>query len=220
MSRLSIVVPRLSSTVGKVASYFLFRLWFACEKLFLRLNRTQWEKLYGSFDETNYDRFTLVGLPNESGVALGEIVKWAQDISPPPKRALLAGETKSVASIYGKKIRLGCIETAGLGNVDHEWNFEHSPPEMDKYDLIISQAVLEHLVNPYKHISDLASLLTPGGFLIVHTVVPGFPYHRYPIDTCRFHPDWFEEMAKRLGVDIVKKRIHGTYLFYMYRKVA
>ena len=83
---------------------------------------------------------------------------------------------------------------------------------MGQFDLIISQAILEHLLNPYKHMYDLASLLAPKGFLIIHTVCPGHPYHRHPIDACRFYPDWFEEIAKRLNLNIIKKRIKDNKL--------
>ena len=50
---------------------------------------------------------------------------------------------------------------------------------------------------------------------------PGGPYHRHPIDACRFYPDWFEEIAKRLNLNIIKKRINDNKLnniFYMFQK--
>ena len=178
----------------------------------------QWQKIYGDFDETNYERFTEYGLPNETSYYHGEIIKWATDITPLPKRTLLAGDNRNTAKRLQQIIQVELINTTGLSDVDYPWDFEESPPQMGKYDLLISQAILEHLLSPYKHISDLASLLAPGGFLIVHTQCPGFPYHRYPIDTCRFYPDWFEEAADRLGLDIVKRRIKGTHIFYMYKK--
>lgn len=181
----------------------------------------KWEEIYGEFDKTDYEDFTLRGLPNEATLYFGEIIKWAQDINPAPKRVLLAGENNDTARHLQPEIRVEHIYTSGLSNVDYEWNYENDPPQMGSFDLIISQAILEHLLNPYKHMYDLASLLTPGGYLIVHSVCPGHPYHRYPIDACRFYPDWFEEIAKRLNLDIIKKRIKDTInnqIFYMYQK--
>lgn len=180
-----------------------------------------WEEIYGEFDKTDYEDFTLRGLPNEATFYFGEIIKWAQDINPTPKRALLAGENNNTAKYLQPEIRVEHICTSGLLNVDYEWDFEKPPPQMGPFDLIISQAILEHLLNPYKHMSDLSDLLAPGGYLIVHSVCPGHPYHRYPIDACRFFPDWFEETAKRLNLDIIKKRIKDTkdnHIFYMYQK--
>jgi len=197
--------------------------WFI-QKLYLRQREEEinrWEKIYGEFDKTNYEDFTLRGLPNEASFYFGEIIKWAQDITPRPRRTLLAGENKNVVKYLQPKIQVKDICTTGLLNIDYEWNFENSPPKMGEFDLIISQAILEHLLNPYKHMCDLASLLAPGGFLIVLTVGPGHPYHRYPIDACRFYPDWFEETAKRLNLDIVKKRVKdpkNNYIFYMFQK--
>lgn len=81
--------------------------------------------------------------------------------------------------------------------------------------------MMEHLVDPYKHMKDLSSLLEEEGYLIVHTVMPGFMYHRHPVDTIRFFPDWFEEVAskKRLNLKIVSKYVRDFHIFYMYKKI-
>jgi SAM-dependent methyltransferase len=180
----------------------------------------EWEKIYGSFDKTNYEADTIRNLPSESSVYHGEIIKWAQDIFPPPKRVLLSGESKSTAEYVQEKIKAKKVYTAGLADVNYKWDFEENPPRMGQFDLIISQAILEHLINPYKHVQDLVRLLLPGGYLIVHSVIPGFWYHRFPIDTVRFFPDWFQEIAKRLDLSVIKKRIKKTHIFYMYNKIS
>jgi len=173
-----------------------------------------WEKLYGKFDRGSYTRYELWGLPNECKGYSGIILKWAQDISPMPQRVLLAGEKRDVVGylrFLGEEI---C--TAGLSEADYKWNFENDPPQqMGKFDLIISQAILEHLLNPYKHLAALANLTITGGHLIIYGAKSGFPYHRFPIDACRFYPDWFEEMAQRLNLSIIKKHIG---IFYMFQK--
>jgi len=69
-----------------------------------------------------------------------------------------------------------------------------------------------------KHVSDLASLLDEGGYLIVHTVLPGFFYHRVPIDCFRFYPDWFEVVAMRLGLRVVDKQISVFNITYKFQK--
>ena len=194
------------------------------EKLCVKQHEMEWktwENIYGEFDKTDYEDFTLRGLPNEATFYFGEIIKWAQDIRPEPKRVLLAGENNNTVRHLQPEIGVEHIYTSGLSNVDYEWNYENDPPAMGSFDLIISQAMLEHLLNPYKHMCDLANLLTPGGYLIVHSVCHGYPYHRYPIDAFRFFPDWFEEIAKRLNLDIIKKRIkdiRNNHIFYMYQK--
>lgn len=211
------IINYLINVNNRITDFFIQRIYSKQHKKEIR----RWEEIYGKFDKTNYENFTLRGLPNEASFYFGEIIKWTQDITPRPKRTLLAGEDNNVVKYLQPKLKVENICTTGLLNVDYKWDFEESPPPMDQFDLIISQAILEHLLNHYKHMCDLASLLAPGGFLIIHTVCPGHPYHRYPIDACRFYPDWFEEIAKRLGLDIIKKRIKDNklnHIFYMYQK--
>ena len=177
----------------------------------------QWESLYGDFDKSNYTEFTINNLPNESRLCHGEIIKWSSDIS--PKRVLLAGDNISAAARLKNIINAGEVLTAGLSNADYIWNFEQDVPAIPcKFDLIVSQAIFEHLMNPYKHLQDLSKLLQIKGHIIIHTVMPGFQYHRYPIDSFRFFPDWFEECAKRFDLIVIKRRIKGTHIFYMYQK--
>jgi hypothetical protein len=210
--------PRLiNKTRKKIGDW-----WF--QKMCINQRETEWktwENIYGEFDKTDYEDYTLRGLPNEATFYFGEIIKWAKDIHPAPRRALLAGENLNTARQLQPEIGVEHIYTSGLSNVDYEWNYENDPPAMGSFDLIISQAMLEHLLNPYKHMYDLVSLLTPGGYLIVHSVCHGHPYHRYPIDAIRFFPDWFEEIAKRMNLDIIKKRLKDArhnHIFYMYQK--
>ena len=102
--------------------------------------------------------------------------------------------------------------------MDVQWNFEEYPVVQRQYDCIVSQSMIEHLIDPYKHIRDCTSLLKPNGHMILHTVMPGFNYHRYPVDCVRFYPDWFEEVAKRLALTVVDKYIHNSRITYLYRK--
>jgi SAM-dependent methyltransferase len=183
------------------------------EKLFVK-----WEKTYGIFDSNNYDAFSVDDLSNESGFYHGELIKWSADLY--PNCVLFAGENTKTATYLKEKINAKKVITAGLSEVDYRWNFEHTAPDIPgKIDLIISHAIFEHLLNPYKHLSELARLVETQGVLIIHTVMPGFRYHRYPVDTLRFYPDWFEEMADRLQLKIVNKRIKEDHIFYMYQKI-
>lgn len=176
------------------------------------------EKLYGQFDKNNYNGFSVYNLPSESGFYWGELIKWSAEIN--PKCVLFAGENKSTANILKDKINAGKVLTAGLSDVDYLWNFEEDFPVIEtNVDLVVSQAIFEHLLDPYKHLHDLTKLVSRKGYIIIHTVMPGYSYHRYPIDTFRFFPDWFEEVANRFELEIIKKRINDTHIFYMYQKI-
>ena len=106
--------------------------------------------------------------------------------------------------------------------MDHLWDYEQAvPTDLPRSNLIASQAMLEHLVDPYKHMRECFGLLEPGGYLIVHSVMPGFHYHRYPIDCLRFYPDWFEAVAARAGAEVHSRMISTmSFIVYCYRSPA
>lgn len=69
------------------------------------------------------------------------------------------------------------------------------PSKIDSaFDLIICQATLEHLYDPFMAMKNMSSLLNDKGVVVIHTHVPGYYYHPYPRDYLRFHPDWFEDI--------------------------
>lgn len=182
----------------------------------------RFEEIYGDFHiGKNYKSYAIGGLPNESGQVRGEIVYLLKEIHGSVKNLLLPGEKNVVKPIFSDILAIPteAISTAGLAeDMDWPWNFEESPPEFGQFDCIVSQAMLEHLIDPCMHMRDMEKHLAPGGFLIVHSVTPGFDYHRYPVDCVRFFPDWFEEVGKRLGLKVEQKFIDRGHITYMYRK--
>lgn len=187
-------------------------------------------KVYQGFERLNkleIKKYTLVfksGARNVVGELLGEIVKIVSDLNLQPKRVLLDGDNKLIKNQFKERFnfKTSDVLTVGIGNdFDYDWNFENDPPKNlpKNFDLIISQAMLEHLIDPYKHMVDLTNRLRHGGVLIVHTVMPGFPYHRFPIDAVRFFPDWFETSADRLNLRIIRKFQRDFHLFYLLEKL-
>lgn len=182
-------------------------------------------ELYGDFHfGQSLDRHAIKDLAQESGKIYGGIVHFLCSLQKPPASVFLPGENNAVKPVYAGLLNLPeeKIITAGiLEDMDVQWNFEQDPPsQAQRYDCIVSQSMLEHLIDPYKHVRDCASLLNPGGHMILHTMMPGFNYHRYPVDCMRFYPDWFEEVAKRLSLVVVDKYIHNARITYLYRKDA
>ena len=178
----------------------------------------KWETIYGPFDNEEYTQYTFHNLPSESAYYHGEIIRWVQMLTPAPERTLLAGEAIQAAKKLVTIMDLGETITTGVLDVDIPWNFEEQAPQMGKFNLIISQAILEHLLDPYRHMLALHTLLENGGYLLVHTVTPGFVYHRYPIDSCRFYPDFFETFAQRIHLRVCKRRVHDNHIFYLFQK--
>lgn len=181
-------------------------------------------ELYGDFHYgQSFDRYAIKGLAQESGKIYGGIIHFLRSLPNPPTSLFLPGENNAVKPVYAGLLNIpqDQIITAGiLDDMDVQWNFEEDPPLHTQYDCIVSQSMLEHLIDPYKHVRDCASLLKPGGHIILHTMMPGFNYHRYPVDCMRFYPDWFEEVAKRLSLVVADKYIHNARITYMFRKMA
>lgn len=151
-----------------------------------------------------------------------EIVNLIHEINLKPQKILLDGDTKEIVSQFKKIFKFNNSEvlTVGIGHeFDYDWNFENDPPKniSKNNDLIISQAMFEHLIDPYKHLKDLVKILKNKGYLIIHTQLPGYPYHRYPIDCLRFYPDWFESCGKKLGLKVKKRIIRNFHLCYLFQ---
>ncbi len=181
---------------------------------------SRWESIYGHFlRPEDITAEPIRGLDKESGWIHRFIVEFVDrlrthaSITP----VLLAGEPARVVSHYESWLGLKRDEftTAGLEDVDVEWNYENDPPRaMGTFRLVLSQAMFEHLIDPYRHLCDLYGLLEPGGSLIVMTHLPGFGYHRHPIDAVRFFPDWFETVAVRLGADVTGRLVGDDRIVY------
>lgn len=185
-------------------------------------------KIYGNFDKLSQQEikkynFSYIRDTDDCGGLVPEIVKSIENIEKGSKNILLDGDTKLVAKQFQKRFDLlnSEILTVGIGDkFDYDWNFENDVPNglaSKKFDLIISQAMMEHLIDPYKHLKDLITLMDRNGYLIIHTEMPGYNYHRYPVDTVRFFPDWFEEITQRFSLKIVRKfrrDFHIIYCFY------
>ena len=165
------------------------------------------------------------GLARASGHIRAEIIDQvdaARRTSSRVERILLAGEPPAVVSAYCSWLMVdeSQITTAGLDDgADVTWDFDQpAPSSLGAFDLVISQAIIEHLVDPFGHVTALFELLGSGGTLIVQTVIPGFPYHRYPVDCVRFFPDWFELVAARVGAEVVGRYCDDLRICYSFRR--
>lgn len=189
------------------------------------LDMKQWIQIYGVFTRPDMISSTPIwGLAKESGAIRREIVHFVDALALHHSVVplLLPGEYKRVTPAYTEWLGIDATQvvTAGLGgDVDVDWNFEEDPPAgIGPFSLIVSQAMIEHLLDPYKHIRDLYSLLDDGGSMIIHTVTPGFKYHRHPVDCCRFFPDWFEAAGDRLGAQVTGRFVGDLRILYQFTK--
>jgi len=200
---------------------FLFR---HATKLFLFNveTRNAFAEHYGEFNRDRDLRpFRLVNPTSEGGAIIGDVVYFAKQVDIGDGEVLFAGDRNAVKPIWSSCFPVEQMITCGLHDMDIGWDFEQPIPEAldaHRFRLIVSQAMLEHLVNPFQHVKDLASLLDHGGVLVLHSELPGFFYHRVPIDCLRFYPDWFEGVAGRFGLKILDKQISVFHITYKMQK--
>ncbi len=160
--------------------------------------------------------------PNESRFYHGQLMTWLRDLKP-LKWVLLAGEQRDVGTLMATELDAG-VETAGLVKADHIWDFNHARPAtlyMGTYDVVVTQAILEHILNPFIFMSNLAAVAMIGGHVLIHTHIPGFPYHvgdTFPIDCLRYFPNWFEAVAPLLDLEVVEITQDVNHLFVKYRR--
>ena len=160
-----------------------------------------------------------VETPNESKFYHGQIMHWVRHLA--PVTILLAGEERDVAPIIGNEVGASLVETAGLHGADYLWDFNLIPPDrlaQQRYDIVITQAIFEHILNPYGLLSFLSLLARPGGHVIIHTHLPGFPYHKHPIDCLRYFSDWFEAVAPHRNLEVVEIVADSAHLFINYMR--
>lgn len=94
-------------------------------------------------------------------------------------------------------------------------------PFRDRFDLIINQATLEHLYNPFQAMENLIGALNPNGIIITHTHPPNMGYHQYPRDYFRFMKDWWFDLPKYIaGIELVEFYMYENFdVFTLYRKI-
>jgi len=95
-------------------------------------------------------------------------------------------------------------------------------PIDDEFDLIINQATLEHLYNPFKCMENLLFALKPDGILVNHTHPPGFGYHQYPRDYFRFMIDWWIDLPKYVSnIELLELCMYqNNHVFSSYKKLT
>ena len=155
----------------------------------------------------------LLKVENSSGGFLVRIIElaltseiqgnWLLVSEPEEAGAQISQEWKEKYLVNLPKIE--SIEIA----LNTEWNSQefqydlciypvlHNPP---KYSVVMHQSLLEHVVDPVTVMRNLNDFLLPGGIQVIQTVNIYSSLHRYPIDTLRFFPDFFENLSNYLPV--------------------
>ena len=94
-------------------------------------------------------------------------------------------------------------------------------PILNTYDLIINQATLEHVYNPFQAMLNLTKSLKNEGILVTHTHPPSFPYHQFPRDYMRFMIDWWIDLPKYIdNIELLELYMKDDrHVFSCYKKL-
>jgi 2-polyprenyl-3-methyl-5-hydroxy-6-metoxy-1,4-benzoquinol methylase len=111
------------------------------------------------------------------------------------------GSVRPIVGALGPDSYLGIDIGAGPG-VDQVCDLAQARSRFGQFELVISTEMLEHVVDWKISVLALADLVIPGGYLLVTTRSPGFPYHPYPIDTWRYTVDAMYAIARLVGLTV------------------
>jgi hypothetical protein len=146
------------------------------------------ELLINPFLELNSGlRVLLVSEPSD---ASRELSDWAQaelgiQIKCEVLEDLLGEEWSSQESSYDlSNLPLARVERVG------------------RWDLVVCQSLLEHVLDPVGILDKLVLLAKPNGVVAIQTVNVFMDYHPYPIDCLRFYKDFFIAYGSKRGFSV------------------
>jgi len=143
--------------------------------------------------------------------------------------ALLISESKKVASEMSNHFKALKFKSTDYYldlkdnyETDFLWNlYDKIPDELkkEKFDIIISQATFEHIMDPISIIKKFKNIITDDGYIYVHTHTQYFPYHPWPKDYLRFQIDWFLDLEKIVpNIKLIELISTGSHIFSLYKK--
>lgn len=146
--------------------------------------------------------------PNTTQGFHGILIFWLEQIlnnidSKNSKNILLSSENKSTRFWFenrytNQKHKFVCTDISGNVDVKYDMNknYEdiHQKFNNEKFDIIFSQAQLEHLTRPDNFLLNCLNLLKEDGFIILMTQGTKFEYHNFPRNYMHFFKDYFEDI--------------------------
>ena len=90
-----------------------------------------------------------------------------------------------------------------------------------QYDIIICQATLEHLYNPFQALENMFQILSKKGIACIHAPNVRFRHHGHLKDYFRFFKDWFEDIISfsKYPVELIEYEENLHHIFMCYRKI-
>lgn len=89
---------------------------------------------------------------------------------------------------------------------------------IERFDVVVSTELLEHVVNWRKVVSNLKRLLVCGGYLFITTRSKGTKYHGWPYDFWRYEIDDIRQIFSDFDIEILKPDPSAPGVFLKARK--
>jgi SAM-dependent methyltransferase len=90
--------------------------------------------------------------------------------------------------------------------------------QVGSYNVVITQSLLEHVIDPVQLLKNLSNIVKPGGIIIIFTHNVLMSLHQYPIDTLRFHTDYFLNLGRYINMNYEYCENYGNGIYSVYRK--
>ncbi len=98
------------------------------------------------------------------------------------------------------------VDLSGRADVTHEMRDDmRFPMEDDRYDIVFSSQVIEHVRRVWLWVPELARVCKPGGYVITINPV-SWPYHEAPIDCWRIFPEGMRALYEDAGLRVLMSR--------------
>jgi SAM-dependent methyltransferase len=182
---------------------------------FIKLSENHDDEIFSKFNNIwDYSRHNnvwvggLFEVNNSSGGYHGILKQWWEhyiDVNE-EKNVLLVSEGNGVKKYFEDLYPKWSFKTTGK-----YYDIQGSEPDIiadicendslpkNEFDLVICQATLEHVYNPWGVIKNFEKTLKSNGILLMHTHPPGFRYHSFPRDYFRFMKDWWYDIPVYLN---------------------
>ena len=128
-------------------------------------------------------------------------IKKILDNIPENGEGLNIGSGKTKIDVRVKNMEI----SSGVG-IDYIGSVEDIPASGEKFDVIISQEVLEHVKNPWKAMSEIHRVLKKGGKAYIQLPFT-IGFHPCPNDYWRFSKEGIEELVLSSDMKIIESGI-------------
>jgi SAM-dependent methyltransferase len=146
---------------------------------------------------------------NSSGIAFGKSFIKKEEVRDKSVIEVgsydINGSLRSVVNAYGPSSYIGVDLEFGHG-VDQICSVEELINKFgcDRFDMLISTELLEHVQNWQTAIHNMKSILKPGGVLLITTRSKGFWYHGYPFDFWRYEKSDMEFIFSDFDIKVLE----------------